>query len=1121
MYLSFFRIKGVDCLTIYLNNIKPRKIQLFIAKPDMTIVSKIKEAYNIKYNCKLTELSDLSFSLPFSLDNYLDLMPNENIPLIKEKYLIKMVFGNDIQWFEIDNIKDNTDNGEIKDVHANLLPFQLSDKMIRSYQVDSYNANDILTDLLSETVWGIGYIDSLYLTMYRGMDISSATVLDAVIQVGQTFNALIVWDTTKRTINLYQPQNVGHDTGMTFSYRKYLQSVSQETKTDGMLTRLKAYGKDSLTINEANPTGSSYLEDLSYFMYPFQQDDKGNVLQHSDYMSDELCIAIIKYNKLITDNTSNFSNLLSILQTFQNDITTLQNDMATLQNDMSIILNSLDVAKSLDDQTTIAVKIIEKNNKQAQIDSKQSEINSKQSKIDTAQINLDNLKSILSIQNNFTPQLIQERNLYIIEKEVSDDRIIDVNDLYKMAQDKLKELRTPIISATMSIVDFKQMVTEIDNWDRLEIGDTVRVKHDNTNIDLKAKITEISYDFEGKTINVTISNIQKTKSQNDMILDLLYKGASTSTTVDMNKYKWNESSNVATEMEAFMNGQFDATKNQIVAGVNNSVEISRKGIIIKNSDDPSKLLIAQNGVLAISGDFGNSWKNAIRWDGIIGEQIIGRVLIGQNLIMESATGGKFRFDSNGVTLDSASLTITGGIKESQLDPALKVMKTDYTYSNGIRIDTTNGIVVTKSNNKSKTILNATEGIKISKSSDGTNWSDVFFVDTNGNLNLTGNINMTGGTITSDYINLKGLTVKDNSNNTTFAIDSNGNTTIKGNITMTGGTITAPFIDLKGISVKDNSNNTTFAVDGSGNLTIRANSLTIGGNTVALQTNLDSVSSTASSALSIAASKLDPTQVAVYNALTNNGQAQGIYLSGGNLYINASYINSGYLSANMISGGTISGINITGTTITGASLQTGTYNYVWLYNNLISFFNNGSNIASIYAVSDGLQFSCNYSNFYFNTNIRGTSLTLNNNLTADYITANSSVYTGYLSASGNASVGGSLTVTGKINGTTVGSSDINFKKNINQYSEDALKKVLDTTVYTYHYNNENDNAPLNVGLIAQESPKEIVADLSDTESDAELGINLYSMSSVLWKAVQQQNELIEELKNEIELLKSGK
>jgi len=47
-----------------------------------------------------------------------------------------------------------------------------------------------------------------------------------------------------------------------------------------------------------------------------------------------------------------------------------------------------------------------------------------------------------------------------------------------------------------------------------------------------------------------------------------------------------------------------------------------------------------------------------------------------------------------------------------------------------------------------------------------------------------------------------------------------------------------------------------------------------------------------------------TQESIFNKLTNNGETQGIYLSNGKLYVNASYIKTGTLSASYIKGGTL-------------------------------------------------------------------------------------------------------------------------------------------------------------------------------------------------------------------------
>lgn len=62
---------------------------------------------------------------------------------------------------------------------------------------------------------------------------------------------------------------------------------------------------------------------------------------------------------------------------------------------------------------------------------------------------------------------------------------------------------------------------------------------------------------------------------------------------------------------------------------------------------------------------------------------------------------------------------------------------------------------------------------------------------------------------------------------------------------------------------------------------------------------DTVSGAAAAALDNAL-----TQLEIFNRLTGNGAAQGLYLVNGQLYVNASYINTGELAATLIHGGTL-------------------------------------------------------------------------------------------------------------------------------------------------------------------------------------------------------------------------
>ena len=63
-----------------------------------------------------------------------------------------------------------------------------------------------------------------------------------------------------------------------------------------------------------------------------------------------------------------------------------------------------------------------------------------------------------------------------------------------------------------------------------------------------------------------------------------------------------------------------------------------------------------------------------------------------------------------------------------------------------------------------------------------------------------------------------------------------------------------------------------------------------------------------------------TQEGVFNRLTNNGALQGLYMSNGQLYVNASYINSGAINADLITAGTLSADRVSGGTLSGSTVD---------------------------------------------------------------------------------------------------------------------------------------------------------------------------------------------------------
>lgn len=116
-----------------------------------------------------------------------------------------------------------------------------------------------------------------------------------------------------------------------------------------------------------------------------------------------------------------------------------------------------------------------------------------------------------------------------------------------------------------------------------------------------------------------------------------------------------------------------------------------------------------------------------------------------------------------------------------------------------------------------------------------------------------------------------------------------------------GQISADLINLKNINVTNSSGTSTFAIDNSGNVTLRPNTfvLTNGDTIYSIAENKASTAlSNANRYTDNALSNLDIGKMSkqeIINVLSDNSNNKGLYLSNGNVYMNADYINTGELA----------------------------------------------------------------------------------------------------------------------------------------------------------------------------------------------------------------------------------
>ena len=579
---------------------------LYLCKPDRTILAKLNPSYNILHKMNLGSMSELEFNLPYYIDLQHELQRNPHVDLMRYRYQIKLEYKdkNYEEWFLIENPIDNMeDEIDYKNIKCFSLQIELNGKKIKNYIKKSVNATQFLTDALEDTEWTIDYINPNFNNTYRTIEISLKTALEFVNDIAKTFEAIPIFDTTNRTISLYDENDIGEDKGLYFSYGKYLKSMNKEINPNDFCTILKCYGQNDISINEVNPTGFDYIFDYSYFMYPFERDEFDSVLSSSYYMSDSLCHAILDYNELlvtkngvediadvgttetnitmtghglvngdwilnktryneyrqvtvvdvnnitvttITGQTigdeilkykdGTFRKLLFQKEEKQNELTTLNNELDTLKNELIIILDNIAVGE--ENNEDVSVLIIQRDNKQTEINNKNIEIINKQTEINNIDTSIAIIRTELSLANNFTTNQLTELKRYNKEDIYENQNIINAQDLYDVSLEIFAKKNEPQSLINIDAVNFLQCIECQHDWNKLNLGDIIYVKNDILNVNYQSKITEIEFNFEDNNINLTISNNKDVLSAKDRSIKKLYDSIYTTNNLKKKQIDW-------------------------------------------------------------------------------------------------------------------------------------------------------------------------------------------------------------------------------------------------------------------------------------------------------------------------------------------------------------------------------------------------------------------------------------------------------------------------------------------------------------------------------------------------------------------------------------------------------
>lgn len=743
-------------------NLVPIKYEITLHKPDRTLIAYLSEALEITYETNFGGIDELNFKLPYYIDKDQTKIKNPNWDLILGDYLVCL---NSEQYFMIIQPESTGEGTDFMQLQCFSLEYELSKKIIRSYKgtVKIYDLvtpdNGILNYISTLTSWSIGHIDTNILLKYRTFDISEQSILETMTEIQEKYNCIITYDTINKTINIYEVMNIGMNKGLVISEENYIKTIGKQILHDEIVTRLYVYGKDDMSIRGYNPTGTNYIEDFSFF-------------KETKYMSQELITALDNYEILIQNNKLNFDGLLAQLDTKQDSLIVLQNELFNLETELKAIQDSIDV--NISAGIDYADLSSAKTSKKSEISSKKAQISTVESDIDDILADIDALNYLLSKSNNFTSQQLIELDYFIREKTWQDSDISDEEELYNEAVIQLQRINQPPIQFEIDIIDFLKVVECQHDWDKLKKGDIINVTYDKFDTDIEVRLIGMVHNEDSNELKLKFSNKNKIDDPYQYFKDIINMAVSTSSTLDMSKYKWDKSEDNETELMKLINDDLDTARNKVLSGKDQNIVIDEYGIHLTDINNDMEQIRMINNVIAFTK---NGWQNAslaITPNGIVAEQLFGTLIAGVNLLIQNS--------DNTFTVDGQGVTLSGG--------ALKIIK----GSNGIELDALTGLTITKSDNRARVKLNSTDGF-LMQTGDGTgeNWTNSLFVDLEGNANFKGIVDakdvLIGGQSILDGVKIKGgviqgkgFFVTNDLGQTTLLIDSNGNITLGGNIT---------------------------------------------------------------------------------------------------------------------------------------------------------------------------------------------------------------------------------------------------------------------------------------------------------------------------------------------------
>ena len=538
--------------------------KLELCKINKTIIGEIPIKFLTEEECKLDEIGTLNLQIPkYFQDNHTlkktevliyDDLKNERFIKVNESdyYVIK-----EIKEDKINKVKTITTYSYEKKLEKNNIV--LSDISLSLLDVDEeneiYSFND---ELYKTTGWSLGYVDDTVrydetgrprVRVQENTDISFYQFIKETIQ--EQFCCIADFDIKNKKVNLYDEDSFGDEIKIILNKDNYLKNLENTSNTTSLVTQLTLQGnEDKCIVEDANPNGTNYIEDYSYFV-------------ETEEMSEELINALNLYNKLtekriaewrelntqksillsdINNKTGNENILTSMVKEYENYIIAHENiEEEGMEYDLTDFKNQLQIKRD---------ELVELNKELTDLEQQLNNVNNRIKELNGLILK----ETSKDGQGNFifNDKLLDELKEFTYNDTYSEDSFIDANEILRTGRHLLESKCKPTVEYSIDVNDFTSRIisnkTKAEWQGELSLGDLIVLYDKETKKEEYVYFVgwNKKYNYQNDSNSITtelsldLSNKKTNKTNTKVIADLLKDSKNNKKQINSTKHLLND-----------------------------------------------------------------------------------------------------------------------------------------------------------------------------------------------------------------------------------------------------------------------------------------------------------------------------------------------------------------------------------------------------------------------------------------------------------------------------------------------------------------------------------------------------------------------------------------------------